>query len=136
MNRADFQILADERSDDAEFLLKSGRYGCAYYIAGYAVECALKVVISDRTKEGDFPPKDSAKYYSHDLQQLLGLAGLQSAFDTERSKDKAFGAYWKTVTNWDEQARYQTGEQRLAEDMVAAVRNPDHGVLRWLKRYW
>jgi hypothetical protein len=81
MNRADFQALTDERSDDADALLKSARYGCAYYIAGYAVECALKVVIADRTKEGDFPPKDSRKYYPHDLRELLGLAGLQSAFE-------------------------------------------------------
>jgi HEPN domain-containing protein len=70
MNRADFQALAVERCDDADVLLQSGRFACAYYIAGYAVECALKAIIAHQTKEDDFPRKDSQQYYTHDLSRL------------------------------------------------------------------
>jgi HEPN domain-containing protein len=136
MNRADFQASADERSDDAEALLRSGRYGCAYYIAGYAVECALKAIIAHQTKEGDFPPKESPRYYSHKLQELLGLAGIQSVFDKEKLKYKAFEDNWQTVKDWNEESRYQSWGQREAEEIVAAVRDADHGVLQWLKQYW
>jgi hypothetical protein len=34
MNRAEFEALAIERSEDADVLLKGGRYSCAYYISG------------------------------------------------------------------------------------------------------
>ena len=46
MNRADFQRLADVRIDEAGVLLAAGRWSGAYYLAGYAVECALKACIA------------------------------------------------------------------------------------------
>jgi len=42
MNRADFQQLADERISEAAVLLAASKFSGAYYLAGYAVECALK----------------------------------------------------------------------------------------------
>ena len=42
MTRADFQKLANERVADARALLAARRWGGAYYLAGYAVECGLK----------------------------------------------------------------------------------------------
>ena len=50
--------LAAERLSDAEALLAAGRFDCAYYIAGYVVECVLKVCIANKTKEDDFPPRE------------------------------------------------------------------------------
>jgi HEPN domain-containing protein len=40
MNRADFQKLAELRIREAKVLLDSKHYEGAYYLAGYAVECA------------------------------------------------------------------------------------------------
>ncbi len=42
MNRAELQQLSDERIEDARALLAAKRWPGAYYLAGYALECALK----------------------------------------------------------------------------------------------
>jgi HEPN domain-containing protein len=55
MNRADFQQLAELRLQDAEALLQAGRYEAAYYLAGYAIECALKACIAKRTEAESSP---------------------------------------------------------------------------------
>ena len=41
MNRSDLQKLAEIRVQDSEVLLGACRWAGAYYLAGYAVECAL-----------------------------------------------------------------------------------------------
>ncbi|HYP09337.1 MAG TPA: hypothetical protein VER03_24140 [Bryobacteraceae bacterium] len=46
MTRQDLQELAEMRLADAEALLVAGRYSGAYYLAGYAVECAIKAHVS------------------------------------------------------------------------------------------
>ena len=99
MNRADFQALAIERSEDAAVLLKSGRYACAYYIAGYAIECAFKAIIAQKTKPEDFPPKEAPRYYTHDLTALVGYTGLNAALTREREIDPVFNEYWDIVAN-------------------------------------
>ena len=45
MNRLEFQQLAEVRVREAEALLAVGLWDGAYYLAGYAVECALKACI-------------------------------------------------------------------------------------------
>jgi hypothetical protein len=48
--RRDFKSLADLRIEDARLLLRSGRQQGAYYLCGYAVECALKACIAKTVK--------------------------------------------------------------------------------------
>ncbi len=50
MNRSDFQRLTRLRLDEAKVLLANERYQGAYYLIGYAVECALKACIAKQTK--------------------------------------------------------------------------------------
>ena len=134
MNRAGFQALAVERSEDAGVLLKSGRYACAYYIAGYAIECALKAIIAQKTKQEDFPPKEAPRFCTHDLTALLGYAGLERALRQERSVDLVFNENWEIVRDWTEEARYHTPGQPEAHAIVTAVNDPNHGILQWLRR--
>ncbi len=61
MNRKDLQSLADERLGDAKVLLASNRYGGAYYLVGYAVECGLKACIAKLTQAEDFYDKTLAR---------------------------------------------------------------------------
>ena len=77
MTRTDLQLLAEERLSDAQVLLANGRFGAAYYLAGYAIECALKACIAKLTKAEDFPIKNSTNtVYIHDLKKLAGAAGV------------------------------------------------------------
>ena len=117
-------------------LLNAGRFACAYYITGYAVECALKACIARKTKQDDFPPKDAAKYYTHDLPKLLDIADLGLAFADEASKHPIFRANWAVVKDWSEETRYQSRQQQQAQEILDAVNDPQHGVLRWLKGNW
>jgi len=61
MNRSSLQNLANERIKDAEALLMAGRWSGSYYLAGYAVECALKECFAKQTREYDFPQKSAQK---------------------------------------------------------------------------
>lgn len=59
--RTEFRELADQRLDEAKALLDLGKWAGAFYLAGYAVELALKACIIKRLMESDeFPaPKFS-----------------------------------------------------------------------------
>ncbi len=57
MNRADFKRLSNLRVREAKVLLDKGLFAGAYYLAGYAVECAMKARIAGQTRRHDFPPE-------------------------------------------------------------------------------
>jgi len=68
MNRNDFQRLAELRLKEARVLLAAELPDGAYYLSGYAVECALKACIAKRTREHDFPEKKLViDSHTHDL---------------------------------------------------------------------
>lgn len=72
MNRSDFKKLAVLRLKEAKVLLDNKCYEGAYYLAGYAVECALKACIAKNTKRFEFPPKPKfvQDLYQHDLTKF------------------------------------------------------------------
>jgi AbiV family abortive infection protein len=107
VTRSDFQLLALERLQDAEVLFANGRFGAAYYLAGYAVECALKACIARATKEFDFPDKLLANQsHTHDLKRLVELSQLTDVFKTESKANSVFRKNWRTVRDWSEDSRY------------------------------
>lgn len=138
MNRSDLQRLADLRIREAKLLLDNGCYHGAFYLAGYAVECALKACIAKETKEYDFPDKKLANSsYTHDLTELLGISRLTERMKDAKSQSKTLDTYWAMVVTWNEDARYDTvGSQRAAADLYQAIIDPANGVLAWLKNWW
>ena len=138
MNRAEFQKLADLRAREAGVLLAARCYDGAYYLAGYAVECALKACIAKRTRRHDFPPPRSEvdACYTHDLARLLRAAELDGEFEEARKGDAILSGYWKAVASWSEQARYKRASKSRATELYEAVTDPYHGVLPWLKTRW
>ena len=58
MTRNDFQRLALLRVKESRALLQRGFYKGAYYLSGYAVECALKACIAKKTQRHEFPDKE------------------------------------------------------------------------------
>ena len=139
MNRADFKRLAQLRVREAKALLDARNYAGAYYLAGYAIECALKARIARQTKRFDFPP-DVGKIkdmYTHDLTKLLKSADLDADHNNELNRNQQFKAYWLTVRDWPEQSRYVSLQTRQkAQDLYEAITDPRNGVLQWLKKYW
>lgn len=137
MNRKDFQTLARIRLKEARALFRAGCYDGAYYLAGYVVECALKAVIAKQTSRHEFPDKDKVqKSYSHSFPTLVKVAVLEESLKNQAQTNPAFGTAWEVVLGWSETSRYSTSTRDKAAEMVRAVSNPNHGVLRWLRRFW
>jgi len=138
MNRADLQTLSEERLGDGVLLLQAGRHSGAYYMLGYAVECALKAAVAKQIREHDFPDKKLVSdSHTHDLNKLLSLSGLRAAFDVRTRTDSAFAVNWATTKDWNESFRYSTSvSDILARDLHAAISDPINGVLPWLRTQW
>ncbi len=119
-------------------LFAAAAFEGAYYLAGYAIECALKACVAKQIQEFDFPDKRLAeRSYTHDLVQLLHISGVEATFADAIRADKALGWSWGTLKEWSEANRYRLDvTQKSAEDMLAAVGNETSGVLSWLKRHW
>ena len=71
MNRTELQRLSRTRRREARILLDAGEPAGAYYLIGYAIECALKARIASLTRRHDFPDKKlAADCHVHDLSAL------------------------------------------------------------------
>lgn len=138
MNRDDFKLLADARIADAQILLGAQRWPAAYYLSGYAVECALKARVCRQFLEHDVPDKKLVNaFYTHDLVILLSLSGAKQDKEDRCSRDIAFEINWNTVKDWDEESRYDCSTtETKARDMLAAVSDTGTGILPWLKTLW
>ena len=138
MNRNDLQALADLRVDDALMLVGAGRFSAAYYLLGYAVECALKACVTKQIKQYDFPDKQLVlDSYTHNLENLLRISGVKPQFDMRIKADKSFEVNWTTVKDWTEAARYDNNvPENKARDLLNAVTDPQSGILTWLKTLW
>ncbi len=130
--------LADRYARDAETLLKNRRWSSAYYLSGYAIECALKACIAKKFRRHEFPNLDTVrKSYTHDLGDLLRTAGLASALEERKKRTDRFGKYWEQVVKkWRETSRYEQPTKALAEELIRAVSDTREGVLPWIKLHW
>ncbi len=131
------QVLARIRLREARALAKLGLNDGAYYLAGYSVECALKSCIARATRRFEFPDKKKADVsHTHNLRELLKVAGLEDVRFQEAKRDATFRNNWDLVQSWSEQSRYRVVRADTARALVEAVGDRNHGVLRWIKRHW
>ncbi len=77
------------------------------------------------------------KFYTHRLDTLLSISDAKQALHARTEIDPQFSINWNTVCGWSEASRYdhETSETQ-ARDMLAAVADPQYGVLPWLKTVW
>lgn len=144
LNRSILQSMALSRLEDAKALLNTGRFSAAYYLAGYSVECGIKACFAKQVKAHDFPEKGKAdKIFTHDLVELIRLAGLDASHKKDCELDPDFDTLWSTVSGWEEKSRYDPlwlddplAMESKATALIRAIEDADHGVLRWLKKYW
>ena len=137
MNRVDFQDLAELRLRESRALLTGGFPDGAYYLAGYAVECAIKACIAKRTQEHDFPEKESSRYYDHNFGKLLGYARLSIEWNEAIQVSPAMKASWDIVRNWSEESRYEKKKTlQEAQDLLNAIEDRTGGVLPWIRQRW
>ena len=117
-------------------LLLHGHPSGAYYLAGYAIECALKAKIASQFRANEIPDKTLINnIYQHGLDKLLGLANLKEEQAEAENHDPEFRRYWTVTTNWKAEARYKIWSLEDATDMLEAV-GGDRGLMQWLRSRW
>jgi len=138
MTKNDFQQLTRIRLKEARLLLTNGLYEGAYYLAGYAVECAIKACIAKNVRRYDFPDKKLAnESHSHDLEQLIRVAGLQNKLNTELRTNRQFELNWAIAKDWSEQTRYSTLIPAIrAGEFYSALTSRQNGIMTWLRNQW
>jgi hypothetical protein len=138
MNKSDLEKLVEIRLLEAETLLKSERFQGAYYLIGYSLECALKACIAKQVNQYDFPNKQLANQsHTHNLTELLGVAGLKQKLSEKEKADPEFSLNWAVAKDWSETSRYECNiEMTRATDLFNAVTEINSGILAWLKTYW
>ena len=139
MNRAELQSMAIERLLDAEVLLAGGRWSFAYYVAGYAVECALKSCVLTRMVEtgGVFTDRKFAeKCWTHDFEELINLAGLRLILQSGFGASAAFAGFWQVAKACEDTSRYQAKTRAEAEALFEAISHDPDGVMKWVQNYW
>jgi HEPN domain-containing protein len=126
------------RLAEAQVFLANGHFAGAYYLAGYAVECALKACIAKDVQKYDFPDlKRAQSSWKHDLTELITTAGLQIELKNAMQQDNELDGNWNTVKVWKESSRYDpTIPEYKASAIVSAIADPAHGVLAWLSHHW
>ena len=123
---------------DAHILFAKKRYASAYYIAGYAVECAIKVCIAEQFKRNTIPDKKIVNAtYTHDFERLLKTAGIFDDLKRDIGINNNLFANWNVVKDWGPEVRYSVSLPRLSvRDLIDAIESQQDGVLQWLKRHW
>ena len=131
-DRDTFRHLAELRLTEAKLLYASGLASGAYYLAGYAIECALKAVIAAGFRANEIPDKSRVNsIYTHNLKDLLNLAGLKSPLENDMNEVSELRESWATISKWSEHARYEIWTSDAATTMLEAV-GADRGLLQWL----
>jgi len=134
LTQAKLLQLAEEKICDAKILLNAGSEGNAYYLAGYAVELMFKAFLASQIRERTIPSRELMRdIFTHDLSKLLSLADLRQRLAAKQDADPNFRGRWEVVLKWKETSRYDARADGEAEELIAAVDDPDHGVLQWLK---
>jgi HEPN domain-containing protein len=134
-DRATFQQLAELRLTEARLLLANGSPSGAYYLAGYAIECAIKAIIAAGFRANEIPDKSRVNsIYTHNLKDLLSLADLKSPLEDDMNESSALRESWATISKWSEHARYEVWTSEAATTMLEAVGAADKGLLQWLQK--
>ena len=138
IKRRDLKNLVDRRLTDAHVLMSKRRHASAYYIAGYAVECAIKVCIAEQFRRNTIPDKQLVnKTYTHDFEQLMRTAGIFDKLEKDITIDNGLFSSWNVVKDWSPEVRYETSKTRLeARDLIDAIENQQDGILQWLVQHW
>ena len=138
IKRRHLKNLVDGRLADAHVLMSKRRYVSAYYIAGYAVECAIKVCIAEQFRKNTIPDKNLVNNtYTHDFEKLMRTAGIFAQLEQNITTDAGLYSSWNVVKDWRPEIRYTTSVTRLeARDLIDAIENQQNGILQWLVQHW
>jgi HEPN domain len=127
-----FRRAAQQRLATAEFLVENGYNLDAVYLAGYAVECALKLLILRRTPASQFVSiyeEISTGRKAHDFEFLKHTFRKKPSNGTipdDLSPDLRGMSYWSTSL------RYESIQ--IASDKASAFAQSAWRIVQWMER--
>ncbi len=136
--------MTEERLRDADALMAGGRWAFAYYVAGYAVECALKACLLKRMVLTGWVFDESAKRVdecrTHDFATIIKIAGMQDdlfrKLEDRGAEAASFRVNWSVVAGWRVTSRYDEKSETEARTLIAAITDEPDGVMTWIRNYW
>lgn len=150
--RNEFRQSAEMRIKESKILFRNKQFEGAFYLAGYAIEFALKAAVCRNLDIDDFfneNPSTKLKggltreFKTHDISTLIILAGLIKKLDGHKAIDPDFMVNWSYIEqmNWTEQCRYDCPNpikynQTDVKAFIDAIDNRKGGFLRWISKFW
>ena len=139
MTRNDLQELARLRLKEAQTLYRAGLFDGCVYLAGYAVERALKARICRLLRVKEYPMTgDLGRAFKvHRLDQLVVLAGVSAEIDMSKNKDLFDN--WSKALEWNPEQRYDApgrNNAHSAKIALDALTDKPNGVFTWLSKRW
>ena len=139
-SKEELKKLSKTRLKEVKVLFRNGLYDGAAYLAGYAIETALKARIckilnSDYPESGDI----SRSFLTHKLDNLVKLGGLEKALNIELANNIQFKVNWSLATAWSETLRYKpigSNSKDNLNNLITALEDGNNGVLTWIKKRW
>lgn len=120
ISRGNMRRIAKARLKDAQVLCDARRYDGAVYLAGYAVELALKARICTALQWKEYPFtnrefQDYKSFKTHTYDVLLKLTGAESRIKAR------FMTEWSAVAMWEPAVRYKPVGSVMRQDAELMV---------------
>jgi hypothetical protein len=137
--RTELQDLSRLKLKEAEALYKAHLYDGCVYLAGYAVELALKARICRllRVKEYPLSGEIGRAFKVHNLDQLKVLAGLSAEIHVDKNRELFNN--WSKAVEWDPEQRYEAPgkyDASSARILLESLKAKPNGVFTWLTKLW
>lgn len=131
-----WESLARDEMAAAVAMISARLWKQAYNHAGIAVECALKCYIMKKEGLNRWPTRhERRELYTHDLENLLEIAGLEDNFndDLSSANPSNHARAWMIIKDWNIKMRYHVPDafpQAVAESAVEAISGME--LVKWL----
>jgi len=132
--------MAISKLEEAELLSNGGYNEGGFYLAGYAVELALKAKVCEHLDIPnlfyDSPFLKDLNLKTHNFNVLLLLTGKRNKFETALSKDVSLTKNWNIIlTSWTPECRYnhcKSIKKSAVSSLINAIGNKNNGILTWI----
>jgi len=141
LTRTELKKLAETKLKEVKALYENELYDGAYYASGYVLEFALKARICKILNIDAFPEqrKISKLFKTHNLKDLIFLAGLEKEFNNAKANNSNLLTNWSIISDWSEHLRYElvgSSQKESIEGIIEALEDPKDGVFTWIKKKW
>lgn len=133
VKRDDLRALVETRLAEAGVLRTNGFCLGAVYLAGYAVECQLKLAICHTLGWDEL----RGTFKTHNLELLMLHSGFDSNLQAEPEVVRSFATIREIWTLESDSLRYrnpQSIDEGTADLFIECIYHPEKGLLPWLQR--